>query len=74
MLIQALRLYWTLNSAASQMQEAAGRNPFLGQNFAQEFVREMLKAISLGAGFYLSFAAAIVLAFFAWVRFQNRAR
>lgn len=74
MLIQALRLYWAMKSAASQMQEAAGSNPFLGSNFAQEFVREMMKAISLGAGFYLSFAAAIVLAFFAWVRFQNRAR
>ena len=52
-------LFLGAGKLASQMQEAAGRTPFLGQNFAQEFVREMLKAISLGAGFYLSFAAAI---------------
>lgn len=72
MVLQAARLYWGIASAASEMQQQmAGYGAQMGrtlQDMSHEIQAQILKSISLGLGLYLSLAAALVLAFFAFVR------
>lgn len=75
MLLQAGRLYWGIQSAASEMQkQMGGLGSQIGramQDMSSQMLAEMLKAISLGLGLYASLTAALVLAFFALVRLRR---
>jgi hypothetical protein len=58
-------VYWKISSTIASMTSAVGSDAFahMANGFASEMAGELLKAISFGAGAYVSFAAALFLAY-----------
>ena len=74
MLVQGGRLYWGVSSAASAMQQQMGgfgANSQMARDLSSQLQAQILHSISLGAGLFVSLAAAAVLAAFAVIRLRR---
>lgn len=65
-------LYWKVSSAVSALAGTGDEASRVAGSMVREMAGEMLKALSLGAGFYVSLAAALFLAFRGVTRYLAR--